>query len=158
MSKTLTYYQLKELYESSGHGGLHAEDLLKHLLVLNLQIEVMQEQLANQGNRIVSIDEELSDVSNLQVDLKTNIERQVMPQPNKYNPIESSMQYQHEQGLLKPISDSTPMYPNKYGGQTSITFTGDPKAQQAFDQALNAITYLNDEIDAQELFNFITFG
>jgi hypothetical protein len=148
MSKTLTYDQLEQIGEFS------QEELMKHLLVLNLQIEVMQEQLKNHGSRLVSMDEELSTVSNLQVDLKTNIERQVMSQPNEDNPVESSLQYQHEQGLIRP---SQTTQPNKHGGETVVTFA-DPEHQNAFDTAVGCLKLLNPDLDQEDVFDFIMFG
>lgn len=144
MSKTLTYEQLKGRLDREE--GITIHELMKHFLVIAMQNEFCMEKMNSLDKRVASMDEELYKVSEMQSGLKQNIERQVMTEPNPKNPIESSLKYQVEQGLLIP-KDTKVSY--------NCTFE-DPQQQKAFLSAVHAMQFIDPTIQPIDVFEFLT--
>lgn len=147
MNKTLTYDQLAELWDKNGKGGhLSIDDLMKHFLVIALQNEATEGKIKALVERLDSMEGELTTASQTQSDLRKNIERQVMTQPNPKNPIEQSHKYQMDQGLLLPRGNNIHYNPS----------FANPEMQKAFLAAVHAIQFIEPDIEATHVFEFIT--
>ena len=152
-----TEVRLQEVLDDSS-----ISDSLKALLrIMDVKLEVLMEErtkknkdTANLRKVVNSIDDCVAEMSEELEHFKDVFRKEILNSPNLENPIESSFEYQEEQGLIEREPDMD--NPTLEDGETLIFVLTDPVADKYFQEGFKYLNQLAPGLTPAKLYGFLS--
>ena len=130
-----------------------SEEIKKIFSIMSIQLEYLMNSQSSTSKIVASLDDCVAEMCEEVEGFRDTFRREVLNSFNLYNPIESSLDYQKDQGLLeRPLDKNNP----QLDLDESIVFCfADSELNKVYDKICKLVKQFSPDIDGVDVYQFL---
>ena len=130
-----------------------SEEIKKIFSIMSIQLEYLMNSQSSTSKIVASLDDCVAEMCEEVEGFRDTFRREVLNSFNLHNPIESSLDYQKDQGLLeRPLDKNNP----QLDLDESIVFCfADPELNKVYDKICKLVKQFSPDIDGVDVYQFL---